>query len=194
MDSEPEKKSDNERNAKSKKIKKNANILKNIKMTVSPPPIPAPSNYMVWPETIRRQHTKQPEKPRPLNILVSEPSKQSHINVFGLKKEKYQKETNKTVELQEKLKSLNHETQHIIEQIGSSCSMKNIVQEQEMCEAQKDIEFLLQAIDKKTTMKDVGVDNHNQKIQMDKRFLVKRNISSSAGSFSPLKSYNQNNY
>lgn len=162
--------------------------MKNTKRIVSPPHIPAPSfNYMVSPETIRRQHTKQPEKPRSLNILISEPSKQSHVNVFGKKKEKCQKEGNKTVESQKRLK-----IRHTTEQMDSSCSMKNIGQEHEMCEAQETIKSPLKAIDEEPTVKDVRVDNRNLKRQIDRKLPSKKNISSAA-SISPLKSSSRNN-
>lgn len=161
-------------------------MINTKKRIESPPPIPAPSsNYMVSPET-RRQHTKQQEKSRSLNILVSEPSKQSHVNVFRKKKEICQKE-NKIVELQKRLK-----VQNITEQVDSSRFMKNIVQEHEICEAQETTTSDLESIDEEPTVKDVSIDNRNLKRQTNKKLLVKKNISSTA-SFSPLKSSSRNN-
>lgn len=134
FDSESEKESDNKIkfDAKSKRMKKEANVFKHTKKIVPPPPVPF--SKMLSPEKITRQYIKL-EKPPVLNILVSEPSKKSHVNVLKNIKRKSQEEMDKRAQLLEKLKKCRHEKQHSTQQMSySSFSTQNTMQEQKMHE------------------------------------------------------------
>ncbi|XP_025269890.1 uncharacterized protein LOC112637062 isoform X2 [Camponotus floridanus] len=151
--SESEKESDNNKcPVKSKTIEKNnkkqfkkyTNVSKNIKKIAPPPSISASfckSTCMLSPErqSKTRQHIKQPKLP--LNIKISESSKQSHtdtINVLRNIREK-NKESDKRTQLFERLKKHGHEKLHKYEEKAALSSMQETLQEQNIYEIQEAI-------------------------------------------------------